>query len=48
MDVQQLRQLLEDAEELADIRAVGAPWDEAQRLDETPILWNEAERDILE
>jgi hypothetical protein len=46
VDADQLRQLLEDAEELADIRAVDAAWDETQRLGETPIPWDEVKRDL--
>lgn len=42
----QLEQLLEDAEELADIRAVDAAWDETERLGETPIPWDEVKHDL--
>lgn len=41
-----LEQLLEDAEELADIRAVDAAWEETERLDETPIPWEDVKRDL--
>ena len=37
VDADQRRQLLEDADELADIRAVDAAWKETQRLGETPV-----------
>ncbi|MBQ3360251.1 MAG: type II toxin-antitoxin system Phd/YefM family antitoxin [Microbacterium sp.] len=46
VDPSQLAQLLEDAEELADIRAVDAAWEETQRLDETPIPWDEVKREL--
>lgn len=46
VDPGQLAQLLEDAEELADIRAVDAAWEETQRLDETPIPWDEVKREL--
>lgn len=41
-----LEKLLEDAEELADIRAVDEAWDETQRLQETPIPWEDVKRDL--
>lgn len=41
-----LAQLLEDAEELADIRAVDAAWEETERLSELPIPWEEAKREL--
>ncbi len=41
-----LEQLLEDAEEIADIRAVDAAWEETERLDETPIPWDDVKRDL--
>lgn len=46
VDSGQLQQLLEDAEELADIRAVDAAWEETQRLDEVPIPWEDVKRDL--
>lgn len=46
IDSAQLEQLLEDAEELADIRAVGSAWEETERLSETPIPWEDAKRDL--
>lgn len=46
VDAEQLRQLLEDAEELADIRAVDAAWEETERLRETPIPWEDVKRDL--
>ncbi|WP_431789675.1 type II toxin-antitoxin system Phd/YefM family antitoxin [Microbacterium paraoxydans] len=46
IDASLLERLLEDAEELADIRAVDAAWDETARLAETPIPWDEVKRDL--
>ncbi len=46
IDVEQLNKLLEDADELADIRAVDAAWKETERLDETPIPWEDVKRDL--
>ncbi len=46
VDADQLRQLLEDAEELADIRAVDAAWEETERLGETPVPWEDVKRDL--
>lgn len=46
VDADQLRQLLEDAEELADIRAVDTAWEETERLGETPIPWEDVKRDL--
>lgn len=46
IDSAQLEQLIEDAEELADIRAVDAAWEETERLGETPIPWDEVKRDL--
>ncbi|KYJ96759.1 type II toxin-antitoxin system Phd/YefM family antitoxin [Microbacterium sp. p3-SID338] len=46
VDASLLERLLEDAEELADIRAVDAAWDETAQLDETPIPWEEVKRDL--
>lgn len=46
VDAGQLKQLLEDAEELADIRAVDAAWDETEKLGETPIPWDDVKRDL--
>jgi prevent-host-death family protein len=46
IDTGQLQQLLEDAEELADIRAVDAAWEETERLAETPIPWEDVKRDL--
>lgn len=45
VDAAQLEKLLEDSEELADIRAVDAAWEETERLVETPIPWEEVKRD---
>lgn len=46
VDAGLLAQLLEDAEELADIRAVDAAWEETQQLEETPIPWDEVKREL--
>ena len=46
IDADQLSQLLEDADELADIRAVDAAWEETERLGETPIPWEDVKRDL--
>jgi hypothetical protein len=46
VDAAQLRQLLEDAEELADIRAVDSAWDETEELGETPVPWDDVKRDL--
>jgi prevent-host-death family protein len=46
IDADQLSQLLEDADELADIRAVDAAWEETGRLGETPIPWEDVKRDL--
>ena len=39
-------QLLDDAEELADIRAVDTAWEETERLSEIPVPWEEAKREL--
>ncbi len=46
VDADQFRNLLEDAEELADIRAVDAAWEETERLRETPIPWEDVKREL--
>lgn len=46
VDAGQLEQLLDDAEELADIRAVDAAWDETEKLGETPVPWDDVKRDL--
>lgn len=46
VDPEQLRRLLEDAEELADIRAVDAAWEEAEHLGEVPVPWDEVKREL--
>lgn len=46
VDADQLRLLLESAEELADIRAVDEAWAEAERLGEVPVPWDEVKRDL--
>jgi PHD/YefM family antitoxin component YafN of YafNO toxin-antitoxin module len=46
VDAEQLQQLLADAEDLADIRAVDAAWHETDRLGETPIPWEDVKRDL--
>jgi prevent-host-death family protein len=46
IDTDQLAGLLADSEELADIRAVDAAWEETERLGETPIPWEDVKRDL--
>ncbi|MFE7844020.1 type II toxin-antitoxin system Phd/YefM family antitoxin [Microbacterium sp. NPDC057407] len=46
VDTQMLERLLEDAEELADIRAVDIAWEETERLGETPVPWEDVKRDL--
>lgn len=46
VDVHVLNGLLEDAEELADIRAVDDAWAETERLAETSIPWEHVKRDL--
>lgn len=46
IDNDQLHRLLADADELADIRAVDAAWEETERLGETPIPWEDVKRDL--
>lgn len=46
VDSEQLAQLIEDSEELADIRAVDAAWAETAELGETPIPWDDVKRDL--
>jgi prevent-host-death family protein len=46
IDSDQLSRLLEDSDELADIRAVDAAWEETERLSETPIPWEDVKRDL--
>lgn len=46
VDHEQLAQLLDDAEELADIRAVDEAWGETRRLGETPVPWADVKRDL--
>lgn len=46
VDAAQLERLIDDAEELADIRAVDAAWEETERLGETPIPWEDVKRDL--
>jgi prevent-host-death family protein len=46
IDAEQLQSLLDDAEELADIRAVDEAWSETKRLGEVPIPWDEVKRDL--
>ena len=46
VDATLLAQLLEDAEELADIRAVDAAWAETESLGETPVPWDDVRRDL--
>lgn len=46
VDADLLAQLLDDAEELADIRAVDEAWNETQRLEEIPVPWDEVKREL--
>ncbi len=46
IDTDQLNKLIEDSDELADIRAVDAAWEETERLGETPIPWEDVKRDL--
>ncbi|MEV4736402.1 MULTISPECIES: type II toxin-antitoxin system Phd/YefM family antitoxin [unclassified Microbacterium] len=46
VDTSLLERLLADAEELADIRAVDEAWEETERLQETPIPWDDVKRDL--
>lgn len=46
VDTKVLEQLLEDAEELADIRAVDEAWAETAELNESPIPWDEVKREL--
>ena len=46
IDAAQLQQLLEDADELADIRAVEAAWEETEALGEEPVPWDAVKRDL--
>lgn len=46
VDPELLARLIEDAEELADIRAVDAAWEETERLSETPVPWDEVKREL--
>ncbi len=46
IDADQLNNLIADSEELADIRAVDAAWEETERLGETPIPWEDVKRDL--
>lgn len=46
VDADRLTQLLEDAEELADIRAAEAADDDPANLAEAPIPWDEVRRDL--
>lgn len=46
VDADVLRRLLDDAEELADIKAATAAEAEAERLDEVPVPWDEVKRDL--
>lgn len=41
-----LQQLIDDAEELEDIRAIDLAWDETGRLGEVPVPWEEVKRDL--
>jgi prevent-host-death family protein len=46
VDADYFDELLEAADELADIRAASRAWEEAQALGETPIPWEAAKRDL--
>lgn len=46
VESEHLAQLIEDAEELADIRAVDEAWAENAELGETPIPWDDVKRDL--
>lgn len=46
IDSEQLAQLIEDAEELADIRAAESALAETARLNELPIPWDDVKRDL--
>lgn len=46
VDAEQLKSLIEDAEELADIRALDAAGEETNRLEEIPIPWEDVKRDL--
>ncbi|GAB2829561.1 hypothetical protein GCM10027022_20660 [Alpinimonas psychrophila] len=46
VDADQLQSLIDDAEELADIRAVDEAWSETKRLGEVPVPWEEVKRDL--
>ncbi len=46
IDTDQLSRLLEDTDELADIRAVDVAWQETERLGEIPIPWEDMKRDL--
>lgn len=46
VDADLLSELLDAAEELADIRAVDEAWAETERLNEVPIPWEDVKRDL--
>lgn len=46
VDTDRLAQLLEDAEELADIRAADRALSETAERNETPIPWDDVKRDL--
>lgn len=46
VDADVLARLLEDAEELADIRAVDEAHAETARLGETPVPWEDVKREL--
>jgi PHD/YefM family antitoxin component YafN of YafNO toxin-antitoxin module len=45
VDLNQLERLRAAADEVADIRAVDAAWQDAEKRGETPIAWVEVKRD---
>lgn len=46
VDADVLRRLLDDAEELADIRAAADSDDQTERLGEAPVPWEDVKRDL--
>ncbi len=46
VDVALFTRLLDEAEELADIRAVDAAWEETESNSESPIPWDEVKREL--
>lgn len=46
VDADYFDELLDAAEELADIRAASRAWEEAQTVGETPIPWEGAKKEL--